>query len=130
MKLQLQGQRVRLRVDEAELARLLAGDTVVNRTLLGAAAEFSQWLVLSAGSGAGEGIGTVPSFVVRDGNWHVALPRDVVESYAGRLPCRHALGFEIDLGGAEMVGVDFEVDVRDSLKARGPRRRQDVPGDA
>ena len=126
MKLQLQGQRVRLRVDEAELARLLSGETVVNRTLLGASSEFSQWLVLAAGSGAGEAAKNVPSLVMRDGNWHVALPRSAVEAYAGQLPCRHALGFELDLGGAEMVGVDFEVDVRDSLKARGPRQRQEA----
>ncbi|MGV8922095.1 MAG: hypothetical protein ACOH1L_01930 [Thermomonas sp.] len=130
MKLQVQGQRVRLRVDEAELARLLAGETVANRTLLGATTEFSQWLVLCPGSGASEGTSSTPSLVVRDGGWHVALPRDAVEAYAGHLPCRHALGFELDLGGAEVVGVDFEVDVRDSLKARGPRRRQEPPRDA
>lgn len=127
MKLQLQGQRVRLRVDEAELARLLAGETVVNRTMLDASTEFSQRLVLIADSGADDGARTAPSFALRDGGWHVALPRCAVEIYAGQLPCRHALGFEIDLGGAQMVNVDFEVDVRDSLKERGPRRRQGAP---
>lgn len=128
MKLQLQAQRVRLRIDEAELACLLAGETVANRTRLGATAEFSQWLALSPGSGAGEDTGSTPSLVVRDDGWHVALPRNAVEAYARQLPCRHALGFELDLGGAEMIGVDFEVDVRDSLKARGPRRRQEARG--
>lgn len=120
MKLQLQGQGMRLRVDEAELARLLAGETVVNRIALGVAVEFSQWLALGAR--------TKPSLVVVDGNWHVELPRSAIEAYAGQLPCRHALGFELDLGGVDMVGLDFEVDVRDSLKARGPRGRQQPAG--
>jgi hypothetical protein len=120
MKLQVQGQGVRLRVDEAELARLLAGKTVINRTMLGAAVEFAQSLALGAS--------TTPSLVVVDGSWHVELPRDAVNAYAGQLPCRHALAFELNLGGAEVVGMDFEVDVRDSMKMRGPRRRQPAPG--
>ncbi|MDI1252146.1 hypothetical protein [Thermomonas sp.] len=123
MKLQVQGQRVRLRVDEAELARLLAGETVVNRTVLGAAVEFSQRLVL----GTGEGASTTPSLVARDGSWHVELPRDAVEAYAGQLPCRHALTFELDLGAGERIELNFEVDVRDSMKTRSPRRRQQAP---
>ena len=124
MKLQVQGQRLRLRIDEAELERLLAGETVVNRTMLGATTEFSQWLVLHAVSDVGEGISAMPTLVVRDDGWHVALPWDAVEAYVSRLPCRHALTFDLDLGGPEMLGVDFEVDVRDSLKTRGPPRRQ------
>lgn len=124
MKLQLQGQRVRVRVDEAELARLLAGKTVVNRIALGTAVEFAQWLVL----GAGEGASTTPSLVVRDGGWQVTLPADAVHAYASQLPCRHALVVEIDLGAGDVIDLNFEVDVRDSLKARGPRRRQEVLG--
>lgn len=118
MKLQVQGQGVRLRVDEAEFARLLAGETVVNRTALGAAVEFAQSLVLGAGDR--------PSLAVVDSSWHVALPRNDVQDYAGQLPCRHALAFELDLGAAEMIGIDFEVDVRDSMKTRGPRRHNQV----
>ena len=118
MKLQLQGQSIRLRLDEAELALLLAGETVINRTTLGVAAGFSQSLLL----GAGGVRGAMPSLVANDGGWCVELPRDAIEAYAGQLPCRHALSFELDLGGAEPVQLDFEVDVRDSLKARGPRR--------
>ncbi len=120
MKLQVQGQGVRLRVDESEFARLLAGDAVVNRTALGATVEFAQSLVLCAGA--------TPLLAIVDGNWHVALPRDAVEAYAGQLPCRHALAFELDLGATQMVGIDFEVDVRDSMKARGPKRRPHAPG--
>ena len=124
MKLQLQGQNVRLRVDEAELARLLAGENVVNRIVLGAAIEFRQTLCL----GTGKDASTAPSLDVRDGGWDVALPREAVEAYAGQLPCRHALAFELGLGAGEAVELNFEVDVRDSLQARGPRRRQEAPG--
>lgn len=119
MKLQLQGQGMRLRVDEAELARLLAGEAVVNRIELGATVEFSQSLILGAG--------VTPSLAVIDGSWNVELPRNAVEAYAAQLPCRHALAFELELGGTEKVGVDFEVDVRDSLKTRGLRRHQQAP---
>lgn len=124
MKLQLQGQSVRLRVDEAELARLLAGENVVNRIVLGDAIEFRQTLCLDAGEGAS----TTPSLDVRDGGWDVALPREAVEAYAGQLPCRHALAFELGHGAGEAVELNFEVDVRDSLQARGPRRRHEAPG--
>lgn len=123
MKLQLQGQNVRLRVDEAEFSQLLAGETVLNRIVLGADLDFSQWLVLAADSRA-----TTPLFVVNDGGWRVELPRVAVEAYAKQLPCRHALGFELDHGGPEVIRLDFEVDVRDSVKARGPRRRQEALG--
>lgn len=123
MKLQLQGQSVRLRIDEAELARLLAGETVVNRTVLGAAGCFSQWLVLSAGESAN----TTSSLVAHDDGWHVELPRAAVEAYASQLPCRHAFAVELDVGGTEPIQLDFEVDVRDSLRARGPSRRREQP---
>lgn len=125
MKLQLQGQSVRLRIDEAELARLLAGETVVNHTALGAGDGFSQWLVLGASEGADEGANTTSSLVARDGGWYVELPRAAVEAYAAQLPCRHALAVELDLGGTEPIQLDFEVDVRDSLRARGPGRRRE-----
>jgi hypothetical protein len=119
MKLQVQGQGVRLRVDEAEFARLLAGETLVNRIMLGATIEFAQSLVLVAGAS--------PTFAVVDGNWHVALPRDAVEAYARQLPCRHALDVELEPDGGVLLMLDFEVDVRDSMKTRGPRRRLQAP---
>lgn len=124
MKLQLQGQSVRLRIDEAELARLLAGETLVNRTMIGKAAGFSHWLLL----GASEATDAAPSLVARDDGWQVELPRQAVVAYAQQLPCRHALGFALDLGGDAPIQLDFEVDVRDSLKARGPRRHPQAAG--
>ena len=120
MKLQLQGQSVRVRVDEAELARLMAGETVVNQTLLGGATGFSQSLLL--------GLDQTPVLAVRDGAWQVVLPRSAMVDYVEQLPSRHPLSFELDMDGGTLVSLDFEVDVRDSLQARGPRRRQELSG--
>ncbi|MCR6495897.1 hypothetical protein LJB71_06485 [Thermomonas sp. S9] len=52
---------------------------------------------------------------------HLALPRDLLESYAQRLPCRDALVIRLPLDGGDMLQVDFEVDVRDSVRSRGHR---------
>lgn len=122
MKLQLQGQRVRLRLDEAELARLLAGDMIVNATDLGAGIEFRQLLGLYAG--------TAPLLQATAGQWRWHLPEAAVREYVGRLPCREALGFELachDESGeaGAVVSLRFEVDVRDSLQLRGARHRHD-----
>ena len=115
MKLQMQGQRVRLRIDEAELARLLAGEPVVNQLLLGTSAGFSQTLAL--------GQDETPTLAVHSSGWAITLPSGAVSAYVGQLPSRHALGFTLDMGADPTVELDFEVDVRDSLQARGPRRR-------
>ncbi len=69
MKVQLQDQSVRLRLDEAELAR------------------------------------------------------PAVEALAGRLPCRDGLPFEIALEDGSQLQLQFDVDVRDSVRQRGVTRR-------
>jgi len=117
MKLQLQGQRMRLRLDEAELARLLAGETVVNATALGQGAHFRQSLRLHAT--------TQPTLQPTPGEWRVGLPQAAVRDYVQRLPCRDALEFALDCAGGMELLLHFEVDVRDSLQMRGARRRGD-----
>lgn len=120
MKLQVHGQSLRLRIDEAELARLLAGETILNTTTLGAGQVFAQSLDLRAAD--------VPELETRAGRWTLRLPRTVVDDYVLRLPCRDALAFELHLPGDASVSLRFEVDVRDSLQARGARRRNPVAG--
>jgi len=120
MKLQVHGQSLRLRIDEAELARLLAGETILNTTTLGAGQVFAQSLELRAAD--------VPELETSAGRWTVRLPRTVVDDYVLRLPCRDALAFELPLPGDATLSLRFEVDVRDSLQARGPRRRNPVAG--
>jgi hypothetical protein len=116
MKLQLQGQRMRLRLDEAELARLLAGEAIVNATEPGEGLRFCQSLRLH--SDAQSTLQATPY------EWQVGLPKAVVNEYVQRLPCREALEFTLACDGGVVLPLDFEVDVRDSLQVRGARRRR------
>lgn len=117
MKVQLQGQALRLRIDERELALLLQGETVVNQTRLDDVHAWSQSLRLEAGDVArlahgGDGL-------------HLALPRREVEALRARLPSREGLEFLVGQG-AWRLEIRFDVDVRDSVRERGPsagRRR-------
>ncbi|MFZ5606999.1 MAG: hypothetical protein ACOY4A_07215 [Pseudomonadota bacterium] len=109
MKVQMQGQRLRFRIDEAELAALQAGQTVKNMTCTPGGSQ-RQSVALSDAAGPVFGPGM-----------HLALPRDLLESYAQRLPCRDALVIRLPLDGGDMLQVDFEVDVRDSVRSRGHR---------
>ena len=115
MKLQLQGQRMRLRLDEAELARLLAGEAIVNATDLSAGARFSQSLRLHSEA--------QPTLRATPGEWQMSLPEAAVRDYVERLPCREALEFALACDGNAVLSLHFEVDVRDSLQLRGARRR-------
>ncbi|MCU1161104.1 hypothetical protein [Stenotrophomonas maltophilia] len=117
MKVQLQQQSMRLRVDEEELARLLAGESVENLTRFGGSGGWGVALSLHAGDQA----------VLLDGGTfcRLVLPRQAVESLAGRLPCRDGLGFGIALDDDSMLQLQFDVDVRDSMRQRGPQRRSE-----
>lgn len=117
MKLQVHGQSLRLRLDEAELSRLLAGEAIVNATDLGQGGMFRQRLALHHEPAA--------SLLAIDGEWHLGLPESIVRDYVGRLPCREALSVELDDRAGAPLSLHFEVDVRDSLQVRGARRRRD-----
>lgn len=117
MKLQIQGQSLRLRLDEAELSRLLGGEAIVNATDLGQGGMFRQCLALHPQP--------APSLQVAHGEWHLQLPESIVRDYVERLPCREALSFELDGGDGAALSLHFEVDVRDSLQVRGARRRRE-----
>lgn len=117
MKIQLQQQSVRLRLDESELAQLLNGETLRSATQLGGAGNWSMLLRLQADEcvsvmGAAEGV-------------LIGLPYDEVSGLAGRLPCRDGLAWAVDADGA-VLQLQFDVDVRDSVRQRGPRRRTDA----
>lgn len=112
MKLQHQAQTLRFRVDEAELAVLLAGGEVANRLCIPGGPSLCQTLVLAELETAA--IGGTPT------HWRVALPRAAVESYCGRLPCRDGLPFQAaaQQDGGSALRMVFEVDVRDSARTR------------
>lgn len=117
MKVQLQDQLVRLRISEAELARLQAGGTVENLTRLASGLALRQWLRV------GEGV--QPVLLVEADGWGCLLPGVELASYVARLPCREGLRLRLPLaeGLEEAVEIDLEVDVRDSVRSRGVPRR-------
>lgn len=115
MKVQMQDQSLRIRISEAELARLQSGETVGNVTRLPGHAGHHQAVRLVDG---GE-----PSLVSTGERWIYQLPRDQLDSYVARLPCRDALTARLPVGEGMELGVDFEVDVRDSVRSRGTPRR-------
>ncbi|MGY1457163.1 MULTISPECIES: hypothetical protein [unclassified Luteimonas] len=115
MKVQLQGQSLRLRIGEDELARLLDGETIANETRAAGVA-LRQLLRIAPGEEA-------PTLSSDGGDWIFALPEGPVRDYVGRLPCRDALEFELP-GADATLQLAFEVDVRDSVRRRGPPARR------
>ncbi len=116
MKVQLRGQSIRFRIDEAELERLLAGEVVGNVTGVGHGVVWRQGLRL--------GDEALPRLDASATDWVLWLPRPQVLDYVARLPCRDGVEFVLTPDGAEPLSVAFEVDVRDSMRARGTGRRR------
>lgn len=115
MKLQIESQRLRFRVDEAELARLLAGESVVDQTRIADSQSVGRRIAL----------GPFAEVQLTWGEEEIRLdlPQDAVRSYADSLPRRDALSFTLGVGtDAPVLSIDFEVDVRDSVRQRGPRK--------
>ena len=115
MKIQLQGQGMRLRISEAELARLQAGETVENLTRLPGGAACRHALRKVAGAQA--------ALQAEAGGWTFLLPADPLQAYVARLPCRDGLRFRLAVADDDAIEIDFEVDVRDSVRSRGAPRR-------
>lgn len=117
MKLQIEGQTLRFRIDEAELARLLAGDSVSAHTFLTDGGTFGQSIALADIS--------EPLLSFDPGIWKLVLPQAEVATYSERLPCREGLAFA--LSGEEAgktLQIAFEVDVRDSVRQRIGNKRK------
>jgi hypothetical protein len=119
MKLQIHGQQVRLRIDEDELQQLRDGSMLSSSTHLPGGTIFRFLLELSADTDA--------SMIVTAASWRIALPTAAVDAYVGRLPCRDGLDFVLPVAAdaKAVLGLAFEVDVRDSVRRRGvaPRHR-------
>ncbi len=111
MKLQIQAQHLRVRVDEDELAQLLAGETVMGTTLFGEAFSMKYALRLVAQPQAELG-GTSDA-------WELILPEMPVREHAARLPTREGLRFLMPTGtDSDPLELLFDVDVRDSVRRR------------
>jgi uncharacterized protein YhdP len=108
MRVQMEGQTLRLRVNEAELAQLLAGDTSENRTVLPDGRTHVQCIRLA------------DSLTWRhaDDAWNIDLPRADVYALSQRLPSRDGLRFHFQSSASQALEVLFDVDVRDSARRR------------
>lgn len=111
MKLQIEAQHLRVRIDESELAQLLAGDAIHARTHFAGAFAIHFELSLAAAEAANL---AGPAEV-----WKISLPEAAVRDHASRLPTREGLRFVLSDGGAEAeLTLLFDVDVRDSVRRR------------
>ncbi|MBQ4855875.1 hypothetical protein IMW82_14475 [Rhodanobacter sp. B2A1Ga4] len=111
MKLQIEGQKLRVRVDEDELAQLLARQTVEARTQFADAFAIGFAFRLTSDAEA--------TFAGQAEAWQIGLPEATVREHAARLPTREGLRFTlVGKGGDEALELLFDVDVRDSVKRR------------
>lgn len=115
MKVQLQGQTLRLRIDERELTALLAGGLIANLTRFGQGSGWGMELFLHEGScvrlQAAEAL-------------RVWLPREDVAALQARLPSRDGLVFEIGQGAMRWRSVSTSTYATACANAAwpGPRR--------
>ncbi len=116
MKLQVQGQSVRVRLSEDDLAALLEGGRCSDVTSLGTLGCWQRDLIL------------VPALVgglsAEGGTWSLRVPRAAFEAFAGERPRRD--GFVLPGGDGAGLDITIEVDVRDSRK-RLPRSASSRP---
>lgn len=116
MKLQFDGQQLRVRIDEDELAVLLDGGAVSMATHAGEAFALRCTLRLHAQEAARlDGPAT---------QCQLYLPEGAVRGLAGRLPTRDGLQFSVSgHEQAEPLRLLFDVDVRDSARRLKAARR-------
>lgn len=116
MKVQFESGRMRVRLDEGELADLLDGAALQLDLPLGPAA--AGWQLGIALQDAGQ------ARCIHDAqSTQVLLPAMQVGEYAARLPCREGLMLTLEGDHRPSIQLEFSVDVRDSVRVRGPRRR-------
>ncbi|MCB1561716.1 MAG: hypothetical protein KDI75_11595 [Xanthomonadales bacterium] len=115
MKLRVQEQCLRVRVDEEELKQLLQGRELALQLDFGATNRFGFRLSLHDGSH--------PDLQLDGLRWSLKLPARKVKDYAECLPTRDPLSFPISASPGGSAIVQFEVDVRDSLRHRRPSAR-------
>lgn len=108
MRIQLQEQSLRLRVDEDEFKALLEGSVIDATTAVGRAFRLSFKVVP----------GDVAAIEGTTAACTITLPRHDIAALASRLPSRDGLSFDID-----GLAVLLDVDVRDSVRRRRQRDR-------
>ncbi|AOD15018.1 hypothetical protein VB151_11605 [Xanthomonas fragariae] len=119
MKIQIEGQHLRFRIDEAELAELLDGRSVDNLSRL-PSVQGARLVRHSVRLTSGH-----PACNCATDHWQLSVSRDALEEHARQLPSRDGLSFSFDAGAghAELMTlrVTFDIDVRDSARKRFPK---------
>ncbi len=111
MKLQIDGQKLRVRVDEEEFGQLLGGAAVEARTHFADAFVIDVALRTTAAQ--------EPGFEGQANEWRIRLPATDLHAHAARLPTRDGLRYRLaGKDASEPLELLFDVDVRDSVKRR------------
>jgi hypothetical protein len=111
MKFQIESQKLRIRIDEDELARLLAGDGLETRTGFADAFAISFAVRTTQADDA--------TFSGQADAWHIGLPDAALREHASRLPTREGLRYTMaGRVAGDTLQLLFDVDVRDSVRHR------------
>jgi hypothetical protein len=110
MKFQLSAQRMRLRIDETELDRLLHEGVVEDTTVFAPEQRYSRRLRLDEIDAPELWSGLRPA----DAALTIVLPRSQFEAFASARPRRDGFEFAWQAAGIDPLRVVVEIDVRDS----------------
>lgn len=113
MKFQISAQHLRLRIDEAELDRLLSDGMVEDTTAFAPELRHARRLWLADVA--------APELRLDAAALSIVLPRAQFETFAAERPRRDGLHFEWPVPGAQPLRVGVEIDVRDSHRRRRDR---------
>lgn len=110
MRVQLENDTIRVRIDEDELAELLDNVALLGSTAFGTV--FTMRYAIDA---------TVTDAWELSGDaheWRLEVPRTALVDLHARLPSKDGLAFQIPGHGTVATMVRFDVDVKDSLRRR------------
>lgn len=111
MRVQLENQTLRLRLQEDEFQRLLDGRATENRTHFPDGRQVVQRVHLA----------DTLDWKIKDDTWSIQLPGTELRAYNDQLPTRDGLDFSMDTPGGALT-IRFDVDVRDSVRQRHPSK--------
>ncbi|MDF3980606.1 hypothetical protein P3W24_01080 [Luteibacter sp. PPL201] len=109
MRVQLENDAIRVRIDEDELAELLDDVALLGSTAFGSA--FTMRYAIDATDGACVLNGTAHE-------WCLEVPRERLRELKARLPSKDGLTFDLPGSSTAATRVLLDVDVKDSLRRR------------
>lgn len=109
MRVQLEEDTIRVRIDEDELSELLQDIALLGSTAFGRA--FTMRYAIDATDN-----GCILSGTAHE--WRMEVPREALLDLQSRLPSKDGLVFDIPGYDTVATTVRFDVDVKDSLRRR------------